>query len=185
MTWYARGFVLSVHQKGWHFTLLSLLLKQQKGMKDLPDVRLNVLPMVLGSSGRGDNQFMKELTRGTCRNKPLQRQKNHVNEWHYIHLFFFLKIPFTLKKSSGKENMENVLNDTTWQVLIKNLRGDCSSNYQACSSQPLVSDKNTTLAAKLAKERYVHHWLQEITHQDCQLLQNSCSTKLGYFPTLL
>ena len=49
-------------------------------MKDLPDVRLNVLPMVLGSSGRGDNQFMKELTRGTCRNKPLQRQKNLVNE---------------------------------------------------------------------------------------------------------
>lgn len=154
-------------------------------MKDLPDVRLNVLPMVLGSSGRGDNQFMKELTRGTCRNKPLQRKKNHVNEWHYIHFFLKKKIPFTLKKSSGKRNMENVLNDTTWQVLIKNLRGDCSFNYQACSSQPLVSDKNTTLAAKLAKERYVHHWLQEITYQDCQLLQNSCSTKLSYFPTLL
>lgn len=159
MTCYARGFVLSVHQKGWHFTLLSLLLKQQKGMKDLPDVRLNVLPIVLGSSGRGDNQFTKELTRGTCRNKPLQRQKNHVNEWHYIHFFFFFKkIPFTLKKSSGKRNMENVLNDTTWQVLTKNLRGDCSFNNQACSYQPLVSDKNTTLAAKLAKERYTTYY---------------------------
>ena len=184
MTWYTRGFVLSVHQKGWHFTLLSLLLKKQKGMKDLPDVRLNVLPIVLGSSGRGDNQFMKELTRGTCRNKPLQRQKTMLMS-DITFTFFFKDSFWTLKKSSGKRNMENVLNDTTWQVLIKNLRGDCSFNYQACSSQPLVSDKNTTLAAKLAKERYVHHWLQEITYQDCQLLQNSCSTKLSYFPTLL
>lgn len=78
-------------------------------MKDLPDVRLNVLPIVLGSSGRGDNQFMKELTRGTCRNKPLQRQKTMLMS--DITFTFFLKIPFTLKKSSGKRNMENVLND--------------------------------------------------------------------------
>ena len=83
-------------------------------MKDLPDVRLNVLPIVLGSSGRGDNQFMKELTRGTCRNKPLQGQKTMLmSDITFTFFFFFLKIPFTLKKSSGKRNMENVLNDTT------------------------------------------------------------------------
>ena len=72
-------------------------------MKDLPDVRLNVLPMVLGSSGRGDNQFMKELTRGTCRNKPLQRQKNHVNEWHYIHFFLKKKNSFHIEEKFRKE----------------------------------------------------------------------------------
>ena len=52
-----------------------LTLKDQEHdeqrLTDLPDVRLNVLPIVLGSSGRGDNQFTKEPTSGTCRNRPL------------------------------------------------------------------------------------------------------------------
>ena len=48
--------------------------RTQWSKTDLPDVRLNVLPIVLGSSGRGDNQFTKEPTSGTCRNRPLRRQ---------------------------------------------------------------------------------------------------------------
>ena len=70
-------------------------------MKDLPDVRLNVLPIVLGSSGRGDNQFMKELTRGTCRNKPLQRQKTMLMS--DITFTFFLKDSFHIEEKFRKE----------------------------------------------------------------------------------
>ena len=70
-------------------------------MKDLPDVRLNVLPIVLGSSGRGDNQFMKELTRGTCRNKPLQRQKTMLMS--DITFTFFFKDSFHIEEKFRKE----------------------------------------------------------------------------------
>ena len=71
-------------------------------MKDLPDVRLNVLPMVLGSSGRGDNQFMKELTRGTCRNKPFQRQKTMLMS-DITFTFFFKKDSFHIEEKLRKE----------------------------------------------------------------------------------
>lgn len=46
---------------------------------DSPDVKLNALPIVLGSSGRGDNQFIKELTRGTCRNNPYRKKQTTNN----------------------------------------------------------------------------------------------------------
>ena len=58
-----------------HFVLiLADQEHDEERLTDLPDVRLNVLPIVLGSSGRGDNQFTKEPTSGTCRNRPLWRQ---------------------------------------------------------------------------------------------------------------
>ena len=59
---------------------------------DSPDVKLNALPIVLGSSGRGDNQFIKELTRGTCRNNPYRKKQTII---HYS-VFLYSKL---LKKS--------------------------------------------------------------------------------------
>lgn len=54
---------------------------------DSPDVKLNALPIVLGSSGRGDNQFIRELTRGTCRNNPYRKKQTNNNTLQRIPVF--------------------------------------------------------------------------------------------------